>query len=365
MGKKMRILFLNWRDIRNPDSGGAEVYIHEIAKRLVLKGCRINLFTASFSNYKEQEIVDGIEIIRQGNKYTVYLKAKRYYEKNFKRFDAVIDSINTVPFMTPRFVKKDKCVVTIIYQLAREFWFYETPFPISWLGYYWLENHWLKNYINIPTVTISNSSKDDLLDLGFKDVHIIPIGLNMKPLSHFPKKENSPTFIFVGRMGYAKCPNHILDAFLCIKKEISNAKLWMVGEGTMKKELQMLRIPDVTFFGYVDINKKYDLMSRAHVILVPGLREGWGLIVTEANTMGTPAVGYKIHGLRDSIKDNETGFLCDPTPESMAEKAIELIRNIDLRNRFSKKALEWSSEFHWDNSAEEFFKYINNKNILT
>lgn len=361
----MRILFFNWRDIKNPDSGGAEAYIHEIARRLVLKGYKVNLFTKSFSGCKEQETVDGVEVTRQGNKYTVYLRARRYYQRNFKRFDVVIDSINTVPFMTPGFIKKDKRIFTIIYQLAREFWFHETPFPISWLGYHWLENRWLKNYINIPTVTISNSSKDDLLNLGFRDVRIVPIGLNVKPLHYVPKKENSPTFIFVGRMGRAKCPDHVIDAFMCIKRQIPDSKLWMVGEGAMKKKLQMLKIPDVTFFGYVNVSKKYDLMSRAHVILVPGLREGWGLIVTEANAVGTPAVGYKIHGLRDSIKDNETGFLCDPSPQSLAGKAIELIRNIDLRDRFSKKALEWSGEFHWDKSADEFSRYIDNKHFLT
>jgi glycosyltransferase involved in cell wall biosynthesis len=50
-------------------------------------------------------------------------------------------------------------------------------------------------------------------------------------------------------------------------------------------------------------------LSRAHIILVPAVREGWGLVVTEANAMGTPAIGYDdVPGLRDSIRHGETGI---------------------------------------------------------
>ncbi len=42
----MDILWFNWRDIRNPEAGGAEVYTHEIAKRLAEKGYSITLFTS-------------------------------------------------------------------------------------------------------------------------------------------------------------------------------------------------------------------------------------------------------------------------------------------------------------------------------
>ncbi len=41
MGDKMNILIYNWRDLRNPDAGGAEVFTHEIAKRWVEKGKEI------------------------------------------------------------------------------------------------------------------------------------------------------------------------------------------------------------------------------------------------------------------------------------------------------------------------------------
>lgn len=356
MGKN--ILIYNWRDIKNPDAGGAEVFTYEIAKRLVEKGHNITWFTAKFPGCQKEEIIDGIKIIRDGNKYTVYLKAREYYKKYFSKqgFDIVIDEVNTIPFFTPKFVNNGEKIVVLIHQLAREFWFYETKFPINYLGRYFFEDRWLKNYVDIPTMTVSESTKKDLIDLGFKDISIIPEGINFKPLDCVGEKEKDPTFIFVGRLKKAKLPDHAIKAFELVKKEIPNAKLWVVGNGYYKKELEEMACDGVTFFGSIDGKKKLELMSRAWAILVPGVREGWGLVVTEANAMGTPAIGYNVNGLRDSIKDEYTGFLCDSNCESMAKKCIKFL-NSDKEYMF-KNDLRSASLFDWDISTEKLMEIV-------
>jgi len=270
----------------------------------------------------------------------------------------VIDEINTKPFMTPKFVKDGTPIIALIYQLAREFWFLETPFPVSWIGYHLLEDQWLKKYRNIPTLTISHSTKEDLINLGFKKVTIVPIGLNIHSLSEVPEKEDTPTFIFLGRMGHAKCPDHVLAAFQHIKREIPDARLWMVGNGAMRQKLENKKIDGVTFFGYVSSEKKLKFLSRAHAILVPGVREGWGLVVTEANAMGTPAIAYDVHGLRDSVKDGKTGLLTESNPESMAKEVLRFFEDDDLRDRLTHGALKDAGDYDWDKSAEETLKII-------
>ena len=354
----MNILIYNWRDIKNPDAGGAEVFTHEIARRLVDNGHNITWFTAKFSGCQKEEIVDGIKIIRDGNRYTVYLKAREYYKKYFSKqgFDVIIDEINTIPFFTPKFVNNGEKIVVLIHQLAREFWFYETKFPINYLGRYFFEDRWLKSYVDIPTMTVSESTKKDLVDLGFKNISIIPEGINFKPLDCVGEKEKDPTFIFVGRLKKAKLPDHAIRAFNIVKKEIPNAKLWVVGNGYYKKELEEMAGDGVTFFGSVDGNKKLELMSKTWAILVPGVREGWGLVVTEANAMGTPAIGYNVPGLRDSIKDGCTGFLCDPNCESMAKNCIKFL-NGDKEHIF-KNGLISSRFFDWDASTEKFLQTL-------
>ncbi|MCD6367558.1 MAG: glycosyltransferase, partial [Candidatus Aenigmarchaeota archaeon] len=96
----MNILVFNWRDIKNPASGGAEVYTHQIFKRLVSRGHSVTLFTSSFPNAPSKEIIDDITVIRSGSKYTVYSKAKKFYKNSKQKFDIVVDEINTIPFFT-------------------------------------------------------------------------------------------------------------------------------------------------------------------------------------------------------------------------------------------------------------------------
>ncbi|GFP33416.1 hypothetical protein HKBW3S42_01752, partial [Candidatus Hakubella thermalkaliphila] len=181
----MKILIFTWRDIRNPAAGGAEVFTHQISSRLAAKGHEVTLFTSTFRGCKNEEILDDVRIIRAGGRYTVYLHARVYYKKYFKgKYDVVVDEINTVPFFTPTFVKNGEKIIALIFQLAREFWSHEMHFPINYLGYYVLEERWLKNYIDIPTITICSSTKQDLLKLGFKKIFIVPIGLTIKPLEN-------------------------------------------------------------------------------------------------------------------------------------------------------------------------------------
>ncbi len=350
----MKILIYNWRDIKNPEAGGAEVFTHENLKRWVEKGHSVTMFASSFPGCRKEEIVDDVKILRDGGKYSVYLKARDYYNKYFSRqgFDIVIDEINTMPFFTPDYVNNGEKVIALIHQLAREFWFYETGFPVNYLGRYVLEDRWLRKYADIPTITVSNSTRKDLLDLGFKKVSIVPEGINFKPLDKVGEKEIVPTFIFVGRLKKAKLPHHAIRAFRIIKDKVPDAKLWIVGDGYCRKELENMACEGTEFFGKVSANKKLELMSRAWAILVPGIREGWGLIVTEANAMGTPAIGYNVHGLKDSIQDSLNGMLVNGYKE-MAQEAINLISNNELCKKLSAGALENAKQFSWNRSAEE------------
>jgi glycosyltransferase involved in cell wall biosynthesis len=358
----MRILWFNWRDILNPEAGGAEHYTHEVMKRLAKAGHEMTLFTSRFQSCQLNENIDGIDIIREGNRYTVYREAKNYLSAYKHHYDLIIDEINTRPFFTPK-VAGEKRIIALIHQLAREFWFYETKFPINYLGYYYLENKWLSNYKNTITVVPSNSTKMDLEEIGFKKVFVVPPGLKVTPLSNPKEKESNPTVVFIGRLKKAKLPHHALQAFSIIKREIYDAKMWIIGEGYFKKKLESFNTNDVTFYGYISNEKKYDLLSRAHIILVPAVREGWGLVVTEANAMGTPAIGYDVHGLRDSIRHGETGITVrEKSPVAMAQQAISLLRDSERLSEYSRYALEFSRQFSWDNTVESFKTVLYNQN---
>ena len=357
----LRVLWFNWRDIKNPDSGGAEVLTHEIATRLVKNGVYdITLFAAWFPGSLHSEIIDGIKIVREGGIYSVYEKAKKFYKENKDGFDIVIDEINGKPFLTPKFVKLEKPIIALIHSISSEQFLYELPFPANYLCYHYFEKKWLSYYKNTATVTVSHSSKRDLEQLGFKRISIIPEGLSIIPLSEIPPKENMPTIVFIGRLKKHKLPHHAILAYHLIKKQVPNARLWVIGDGYMRKELQEKYDGNgISFYGRVNSKIKSELLSKAHITLVPATREGWGLVVTESNAVGTPVVAYNVPGLRDSVKDGETGVLVrENSPESLASSAINLLEDRSLLEQYSLHALSFSKQFSWDTTAEVFDKVI-------
>lgn len=357
----MKILIFNWRDIRNPEAGGAELFTHENAKRWVKQGNEVTLFTSEFNGCKKEEVLEGVRIVRAGSKYSLYHKAKEYYQKYFyqENFAVVIDEINTRPFFTPNFVNNGERIIALIHQLAREYWFYESPFPLSLIGYF-LENRWLKAYVDIPTVTVSESTKKELIGLGFKKVFVVSEGITFVPLEKIPEKEKGPTIIYLGRLTKAKRPDLCIKSFERIKKRIPNAKLWIIGDGYYKEKLKNSAGKGVEFLGRLSEEDKMESLSKAWVLVNPSVREGWGINIIEANACGAPCIAYNVPGLRDSIIDGKTGLLVkeNGNVEKLAEAIIKILEDKELRNTLSKNALEYSKNFNWDKTAQEFLKVI-------
>ena len=109
---EMKILCFNWRDITHPMAGGAEVCLHEIAKRLADRH-QVVLFCGKYNGCTARDEIDGIRIIRQGGNFSVYLHAIFSYLTDLRRenHDVIVDSINGVPFFTPLFVRKPKIAI--------------------------------------------------------------------------------------------------------------------------------------------------------------------------------------------------------------------------------------------------------------
>lgn len=358
---RLKILWFNWRCWLNPTMGGAEVFTREVATRWAEAGHEVTLFTSEFPNCKAEEILDGIRVVRSGGKYSVYGKARKHYAKCFSKenFDVVIDEINTRPFFAPKFVNNGEEIVALIHQLAKEYWFYETPFPVNYLGYHFLEGRWLSNYADIPTVTVSGSTRQDLFELGFKRVFVVPEGLNFEPLDEVPDKEKFPVVIYAGRLKRAKRPDHAIQAFHIVKKRIPHAELWVLGDGPFRKKLGRASGDGVRFYGGLSGSERRERIRRGWVLVNPSVREGWGLNILEANALGTPCVGYDVAGLQDSVRDEDTGLLArNGNLKDLAEKILSILETDTLRRKLSENALQYSSAFNWNKTAQAFIEVL-------
>lgn len=130
--------------------------------------------------------------------------------------------------------------------------------------------------------------------------------------------------LYLGRLSANKRPDHAIQAFQLAKKSLPEAKMWVVGDGPMRKALERKAGPDITFFGRVSTAERERMLAEATCIVVTSVREGWGLVVTEAAEMGTPAIAYDVPGLRDSVLA-AGGNLVEPSPQRLAS---ELVRHV-------------------------------------
>ncbi|OGH03171.1 MAG: hypothetical protein A2798_01945 [Candidatus Levybacteria bacterium RIFCSPHIGHO2_01_FULL_37_17] len=361
----MNILILNWRDPKNPKSGGAEVVTMEHAKAWVKAGHDVTWLTSQFSKSKKQEIINGVNIVRRGNFITVYLYAPLFYLFSGNKFDVVIDEIHGLPFFTPIYVRIPK--IAFIHEVAGEIWDYMLPYPINKIGKF-LESFYFKLYKNTKFWTDAKSTIVELDKYGInkKNCIAIPCPAKSKPVSSLPVKEKKPTFIFVSRVVKMKGIEEVIKAFFNILKTLKDGQLWIVGDGD-KKYLEYLKTTmntytissKVKFFGKVTEEKKLELMRKSHLLLHASRKEGWGLVVIEAASQGTPSVVYNVSGLRDSVKNGKTGVvLSENTSVEMARQAIRLFNSEEEYSRIQINALEWSKSLSWEKATQQSLKLI-------
>lgn len=362
----MKILMLNWRDPKNPKSGGAEIVTLEHAKAWVKAGHEVTWFTSRFKDATKEEIINGIQIIRRGNSFTVYFFAPFYYLFSKNKFDVIIDQIHGVPFLTPLYIKKPK--IAFIHEVAEQIWDHTYPFPINKLGKTF-EALCLKFYKRIPIWTDAESTIIDLEKYGIKRSYCtaIPCPINTTPLKKLPIKEKNPTFIFVSRIVKMKGIEDVIKAFTAISKDRTYAKLWVIGAGEkryinkLKDMIKKYSIEkNIHLFGKVSEKKKYQLMRRAHLLLHASIREGWGLVVIEAASQATPSVVYNVSGLRDVVQNGKTGIvLKNNSPEFMAKEALHLLEDKNRYKGFQKKCLLRAKKFKWGDVTAQSLLLLN------
>lgn len=376
MSDRPLAVFVAWKDIRHPAAGGAEVVHQEWSKRLIRDGYRVMHLVPGFAGCTPKETIDGIEIHRFGSSVLSFYRAARYYKRELaNQTDLLIDVFNCVGSFALR-AGASSHAVFMIHHIQDRMWFCQTSFcgvpkvfmPFINLGGYVLEKLQLRRLTRIhqgPVVTVSPSSKQELVRYGFSSSRITVAhnGNPLEPLSSLsaaePKFERFTVLLIGPRK--SKRPMHTFKAFALLQSKVSDVALIVAGWGTesarLERHVRKERIQQVMFEGRVSEDRKKELLQRSHVLCTTPVKEGWGLIVNEANAMGTPVIGYDVPGLRDALAfDN--GFLCAPDPVAMAEKLEQVYKmwkdDPEAYRAQCERALEASRQWSFDRSYREF-----------
>jgi glycosyltransferase involved in cell wall biosynthesis len=366
--QKLRILIFNWRDTKHVWAGGAEVYIQEMAKRWIAAGHSVTLFCGNDGRDPRNEILDGMNIIRRGGFYTVYIWALLYYVIKFRsRFDVVVDSENGIPFFTPLFTRLP--VFLLIHHVHQELFRSGLYFPMDKLAMF-LEGRLMPLvYRNSKIITVSESSRKDIISLGlFKTANIYVVNPGISPSNYYPAaKTDHPSFVYLGRIRPQKNIDVAIRSFTEVVKTYPAAKFSIAGWGEdvdelsdLIKDLNLTR--SVKFLGKVSEKEKVKLLGSSWAMLQSSSFEGWGITVIEANACGTPVIASDVPGLRDSVLHHETGLLVPPKNEHALATAMKLIiTRPDIRNRLSINALSWAVNFNWDTKSAEFMRILSHQ----
>ena len=360
--RRLHLVAVNWRDIRNPEAGGAEVHLHEILSRMAARGHSVALFATRFPGAPAEETVDGIRVFRRGdwwNANFVLARAARGHLRGAKA-DLVIEDINKIPFFMPLYTRVP--VLPVIPHLFGTTVFRETNALFASYVYLW-EKLIPLVYRRCRFAVISPSTRDDLVARGVPaaNIDVVLCGLDHERYRVLPgvARDPRPTLVHLGRARRYKSIDVVIRAFALVRAALADARLVVIGGGPELPALQTLarRLglgDSVEFTGHVAVGEIVAALNRCHVALNASPKEGWGLTVVEANACGVPVVGSDSPGLRDSIRDGETGFLVPPgDAEAFARRSLELLRDEALRARMSAAALAWAGSLTWERTARE------------
>jgi glycosyltransferase involved in cell wall biosynthesis len=366
-----RIVVLSRRDLTHPLSGGAGRYIHEIFRRLTAR-YSITVLAEGGPAREPVEEIDGITYRHFSGKLQRMSIPMKYVTRFAGETDLLVDNADVaIPWLSPFYSKVPRIVV--IYQVAGSIFHHELARPLSEIAIR-LEPRIYRLYRNTEVVTCSPSTRDDLTQLGLsqRKVTIIAPGIDDSFRRFEPdgRKFDNPTIVCISRFRRYKGLSYAVRSMKFILDRVPTAKLVIVGNGDpseLKEEISKTGYPEsieVLERAPETWNaEKRFLLSRSHLLLIPSVREGYGIVVIEANACGTPAIGWAVPGVQDSIVDGKTGLLVPfGDTRRLGETIAKLLESDSpqLRN-MTRPAIEWARQHSWDTAAEMFANAIDSE----
>lgn len=359
----MNILFCNWRDTRNPEGGGSERYVENMARGLAERGHRVTIACAAYDGAPRSEVVDGVRFVRRGTKMDIYLRT--FFALLLGRYgkvDVVVDVQNGLPFFTRLATRKP--VVVLVHHVHREQWPVVYPGLMGRVGW-WIESRLSPRlYRRSQYVAVSHATRLELIDLGVdrERITVIHNGSDPAPATTATRSPE-PRICVVGRLVPHKQVEHAVDAVASLVEDHPGVVLDVIGAGWWDDELRAYvaerGLQDhVVLHGFVDDVTKHELLAQAWVMALPSIKEGWGLVVGEAGGHAVPTVAYSsAGGTTESIDHKDSGLLVD-TPEQLTAAIRQLVEDSELRTFLGEGALQKSRTFSWSASQSAFAQVV-------
>lgn len=358
-----QVVILSRRNILHPLAGGAGRYVHEIFRRLANR-YDVTVLSEGSKTIRPHEEIDGIDYVNLSGPFLRFQIPLRFLRKYARKTDVLIDHADVaIPWFSPLMPRAVK--ITIIHQIVREIFYYELQRPWADIAFM-AEPSLYRLYSRSRIVASTKSTAEELIGLGIprQNLTVITPAFSGNPCQKASLDERTQTVSCVGRLVRYKGLQYALRAFRRVLTKNPKVRMKIAGSGRYEHELQMitkdLGIADnVQFLGRIPEQSKFELFAESRGAVVPSVRDGFGIAVLEANSVGTPVVGWDVPGIRDSIAHNATGILAPfPNEKAFADGLETLLTDDATWTRLSENAWREATKHSWDRSASEFQRVI-------
>ena len=357
----LRIAIANWRDPWHPQAGGAERYAWEMACGLTQAGARVHFLTARAAGQARHEKRDGIKIVRLGGRFTVYPMILAWLLARRRSFDAMLDCQNGIPFFTPLVLPPKVPVLCVVHHV------HTAQFGVHFGRWMASAGRLLEGpvarrvYRRHACVAVSPSTVTAMRErLGWTgDIYLVPNGI-CRPRTTAVIRADATNLVWVGRLVAHKRPERLIGVAerMALRPDRDRPFLDVVGNGPAAGPLSALiagRGLDsvVRLRGFVAEQAKQALVAGSLLHLNTSQGEGWGLCVLEAAGLGVPTVAYDVDGLRDAVRDGETGWLVKDGERlaDVVDQALKELSDPGRRSAVAAACRQWAAQFDWDRST--------------
>ena len=358
----MKICHLIYDDVNNPWlGGGGAVRAREIYRRLAADH-EITLVTGKFPGGGDQQQVDGVRILRVGSDKSYTRSRLAYCRQAVGRlrsleWDVWVHEFSAfAPLRVP--AKLRDLGILFFYHFVGAHALRKHPLvgAVSWLAEY----RTLRSYRRI--LTISPSMQETVrAKLGRRSVDLSCeyTGIDSRYFGLNPEEE--AYLLYLGRTDiHTKGLDVLVRSFARIARDYPGLTLKVAGRGThqttraLEKLISEANVGDrVELEGAVDDRRKGELLRRAMFVCAPSRYEGWCIVAVEAAACGKAVLGTRIDGLRDAVREGETGVLVESGDVAELETGMRrLLDDADLRNSCGRRGREWARRFDWDGIAQ-------------
>ncbi|MEV0317730.1 glycosyltransferase family 4 protein [Streptomyces sp. NPDC050658] len=342
-----RIVFLARRDLGNPAAGGSELLVDRLADGLSKLGHQVTLLCGGPAAFRDYRVVSA------GGDLGHYLRSRSAFTRQVGDCDLLVEVCNGMPYLAPLWHRGPTlCLVNHVHTDLWAMRFQGALAPAARLGRR-LE-HWSLSGAQRGNllVAVSPSTATALRAIGVERERIRIVHNGVEEPGPLHPRSDEPLFLAMGRLVEYKRIDLLLRLWERVRP-VTGGRLVIVGDGPERERLESMAGPGVEFRGHVSEAEKHRLLCEAWMLLHPSAVEGWGLVVTEAATRATPAIGFDVPGIRDSIEDGVTGLLARGE-SSFAAAWCSLALSSERRETFGKAASERATRYRWANSVREF-----------